>query len=104
MRKPVFELTPASSFGPVQFTTPDYNISRNSNDGSGILDTFDANFSTAVIAVRGIAHANVPVLKLYQGWEGVTNVNTPFGQFGHTGLPRSDCVLQLVDNLTVRTT
>ena len=104
MRKPVFELTPASSFGPVQFTTPDYDVSRNSNDGSGILDTFDSNFSTAVIAVRGIAHANVPVIKLYQGWEGVTNVNTPFGQFGHTGLPRSDCVLQLVDNITVRTT
>jgi len=34
----------------------------------------------------------------------VTNVNTPFGQFGHTGLLRSDCVLQLVDNITVRTT
>lgn len=104
MRKPVFELTPASSFGPVQFTTPDYDISRNSNDGSGILDTFDANFSTAVIAVRGIAYANVVVMKLYQGWEGVTNINTPFGQFGHTGLPRSDCVMQLVDNITVRTT
>jgi len=104
IRKPIWEFTPAGSFGPVQFTTPDYDTNRNSNDGSGILDTFDSNFSTAVIAVRGIAHANVPVIKTYQGWEGGTNVNTPFGQFGHTGLPRNDCVLQLVDNITVRTT
>jgi len=104
MRKPVFEVTPAGAFGPIQFTTPDYDIRRNSNDGSGILDTIDANMSTAVVCIRGIAHANVPVVKLYQGWEGITNVNTPFGQFGHTGLARNDCVMQLVDNLTVRTT
>jgi len=104
MRNPVWKFTPAGSFGPVQFTTPDYDTNRNADDGSGILDTFDANFSTAVIAVRGIAHANVPVIKVYQGWEGGTNVNTPFGQFGHTGLPRNDCILQLVDNITVRTT
>jgi hypothetical protein len=104
MRKPVFEVTPAGSFGPVQFTTPDYDIARNTADGSGILDTFDANMSTISVAVRGIAHANVIVVKLYQGWEGVTNVNTPFGQFGHSGLERNDSVMQLVDNLTVRTT
>jgi len=104
MRKPVFEVTPAGSFGPIQFTTLDYLTSRNANDGSGILDTIDSNFSTASCCVRGIAHANVPVIKLYQGWEGITNVNTPFGQFGHTGLPRNDSVMQLVDNLTVRTT
>lgn len=104
MRKPVFEVTPAGSFGPIQFTTPGYLTSRNTDDGSGILDTIDANFSTASVCIRGIAHANVPVVKLYQGWEGITNVNTPFGQFGHTGLPRNDCVMELVDNLTVRTT
>lgn len=104
MRKPVFEVTPAGSFGPVQFTTPGYATTRNSDDGSGILDTIDVNMSTASVCIRGIAHANVPVIKLYQGWEGVTNVNTPFGQFGHSGLPRNDCVMQLVDNITVRTT
>jgi len=104
MRKPVFEVTPAGSFGPVQFTTPDYDIARNTSDGSGILDTIDANLSTISVCVRGIAHANVIVVKLYQGWEGVTNVNTPFGQFGHSGLERNDSVMQLVDNLTVRTT
>jgi len=104
MRKPVFEVTPASSFGPVQFTTPGYDSTRDAQDGSGLRDTIDANFSTASICIRGIAHANVPIVKLYQGWEGVTNVNTPFGQFGHTGLARNDCVMQLVDNLTVRTT
>jgi len=104
MRNPVFKVTPAGSFGPVQFTTPGYDIARNTNDGSGILDTFDSNMSTASICVRGIAHANVVVIKLYQGWEGITNVNTPFGQFGHTGLPKNESVLELVDNLVVRTT
>jgi len=104
MRTPVFKVTPAGSFGPVQFTTPDYQIARNTQDGSGIFDTIDANMSTAVYAGYGLSHANVIVVKLYQGWEGVTNVNTPFGQFGHGGLPRNDCVMQLVDNITVRTT
>jgi len=104
MRKPVFEVTPASSFGPIQFTTPGYDLTRNAEDGSGILDTIDANFSTVSICIRGIAHANVPIVKLYFGWEGITNLNTPFGQFGHSGLPRNDTVLQMVDNLTVLTT
>lgn len=104
MRKPVFQLTPASSFGPVQFTAPGYDASLNHNDGSGIVDTIDENMSTISCCVRGISHANVLIVKLYQGWEGLTNVNTPFGQFGHTGLPRNDAVMQLVDNINVRTT
>lgn len=104
IRKPVFQLTPANTFGPIQFSTPGYSAALNHNDGSGILDTIDENMSTASVCVRGIAHANVLVIKLYQGWEGLTNVNTPFGQFGHTGLPRNDEVLELVDNLNTRTT
>lgn len=104
LRNPVFRLTPASSYGPLQFTTPGYVSGRNHLDGSGILDSVDANMSTISVCVRGISHANVLVVKLYQGWEGLTNVNTPFGQFGHSGLPRNDEVLALVDNLNVRTT
>jgi hypothetical protein len=104
MRKPVFQLTPAASFGPVQFTTPGYDPSNNHADGSGIVDTIDENMSTISCCIRGISHANVLVVKLFQGWEGLTNVNTPFGQFGHTGLPRNDAVMELVDNLNVRTT
>jgi len=104
IRKPVFQLTPASSFGPVQFTTPGYDNKLNHRDGSGIVDTIDENMSTASVCIRGISHANVLVVKLYQGWEGLTNVNTPFGQFGHTGLPKNEEIMTLVDNLNVRTT
>ena len=96
-RQPVFSLTPAASYGPLQFTCPGYDLKLNHNDGSGILDSMDQNFSTVVFVAQQLSQAASVVVKLYQGWEGVTNVNTPFGQFGHTGLERDDTILTLAD-------
>lgn len=102
IRNPVFELTPAQSYGPIIFTTPgsDQLISN----GTGLLDTIDRNFSTGVIVMTGIAWGNSPIIKLYQGWEGLTNVNTTLGQFGHAGLERNEELLYLVDSLSTQTT
>lgn len=104
MRNPVFTLTEALSFGPVQFTTPGYDKLLNHNDGSGIQDTIDKNFSTASASFRSIPYACAPIVKLYQGWEGATNVNTFVGQFAHSGLPKNESLLTLVDDLNTKTT
>lgn len=103
MRNPVFQLTPAQSFGPIQFTTPGADPDP-IGSGLGIRDTIDRNFSTASLCFRGISWANVPILKIYQGWEGITNVNTPFGQFGHSGLPKEEELLELADQINTETT
>lgn len=104
IRNPVFELTDNNQFGPIQFTSPGKDALTNFSDGSGIQDSFDRNLSTSVAVFMGIPHANVPVVKVYQGWEGLTNVNTPFGQFGHSGLARCEHILQMAESMTTRTT
>lgn len=104
IRNPVFELTNAREYGPILFSTPGYPMSDNHLDGSGILDTMDRNFSTISAAFKGIAYANNPVVKIYQGWEGLTNVDTPLGQFGHSGLAKNEELLQLIDCITTMTT
>lgn len=102
MRNPVFELTNAQSFGPIVFTT--LNSTSPFSNGTGLQDTFDANFSTGSVVLSGISHANSPIIKLYQGWEGVTNIATPLGQFGHAGLAKNAELLDFVDSLTTKTT
>lgn len=104
MRNPVFELTPASSFGAVSFNSPGYERSRDLPDYTGIRDSFDQNFSSAVAHFRSLSHACSVVTKTYQGWEGVTNVNTPFGQFAHSGLLKNEEILCLADDLATRLT
>nr|WPV63128.1 MAG: coat protein [Wufeng shrew permutotetravirus 14] len=104
MRSPVFNLTPASAFGALQLTYPGYTTSRNPDDARGIFDSFDANMSTAVTHFRGMSHAQTLVIKVYQGWEGVTAVNTPFGQFAHSGMTKCPEVLDLADNLATELT
>jgi hypothetical protein len=103
IRNPVFSLTPAQSYGPVIFNAPiPSNLKR--AYGTGLLDTIDRNMSTGVVICKGIAWGNNPIVKVYQGWEGLTNVNTTFGQFGHAGLPKNDELLALTDNMSTMTT
>lgn len=104
MRNPVFQLTPASSFGAVSFSNPGYERTRDLPDHTGIRDSFDQNLSTAVAHFRSLSHSCSIVTKTYQGWEGVTNVNTPFGQFAHAGLLKNEEILCLADDLATRLT
>lgn len=104
MRNPVFQLTPASSFGAVSFTNPGFDRNLDIPSHSGIRDSFDVNMSTAVCHFRSLSKSCSIVTKTYQGWEGVTNVNTPFGQFAHSGLLRNDEILCLADDLATRLT
>lgn len=99
MRNPVFQLTPASSFGGLSFTYPGYDMSNNAEGRIGIRDSVDANMSTAVVHIKGMSRSTSIVIKGYQGWEGVTATNTPFGQFAHSGLPKNDEILTLADDL-----
>lgn len=104
MRNPVFQLTPASSFGSVSFTNPGFDRTLDTPGNNGIRDSFDVNMSTAVCHFRSLSKSCSIVTKTYQGWEGVTNVNTPFGQFAHSGLLKNDEILCLADDLATRLT
>ena len=99
MRNPVFQLTSAKTFGSLTLDYPGYDANKNLKGPYGIRDSFDANFSTGVVVYRGISHACTLVNKVYQGWEGVTASHTPFGQFGHSGLPVNQAILDLADDL-----
>lgn len=104
MRNPVFQLTPASSFGSVSFTNPGFDRALDTPGYGGIRDSLDVNMSTAVCHFRSLSRSCSIVTKTYQGWEGVTNVNTPFGQFAHSGLLKNDEILCLADDLATRLT
>lgn len=101
---PVFDLTQAANFGPIQFSNVGYDLTRNHNDGSGILDSFDSNFNTGCVVIKGISKANNLIVKTYFGWQGVTNTNTPIGQFGHAPPPKCAEVLMLADEIMSRST
>jgi hypothetical protein len=103
LRNPVFKLTPAQSYGPIVFNAPAPSTYKRAY-GTGLLDTIDQNMSTGVVICKGIAWGNNPIIKLYQGWEGLTNVNTTFGQFGHAGLPKNEELITLTENLATMTT
>lgn len=102
MLNPVFEMTNAETYGPIQWLAPGSDVTRFHNDGSGVQDTFDSNFSTAVVSVRSISHANAMVIKLYQGWEGVTNTNTMLGQFAHAGHKKHPALMDMLDTFNSR--
>ncbi|AAB23198.1 capsid protein [Nudaurelia capensis omega virus] len=104
MRNPVFQLTPASSFGAISFTNPGFDRNLDLPGFGGIRDSLDVNMSTAVCHFRSLSKSCSIVTKTYQGWEGVTNVNTPFGQFAHSGLLKNDEILCLADDLATRLT
>lgn len=99
MRSPVFNLTPADSFGGFSFKDSFYNDINNITAPLGIRDSFDSNLSTGVVVFRGMSVAATAVIKGYMGWEGVTSVNTPMGQFAHSGIEKNPEILDLADNL-----
>lgn len=104
MRNPVFELTRANQFGIVHFMTPGYAPEVQDSAPNGIRDSIDNNFSSAVAVFRSISTSASMQVIVFQGWEGVTARNTPFGQFGHVGLQKHSPVLDLADDLAVRLT
>lgn len=104
MRNPVFELTRANQFGIVHFMTPGYAPEVQDSAPNGIRDSIDNNLSSAVAVFRSISTSASMQVIVYQGWEGVTARNTPFGQFGHVGLQKHPPILDMADDLAVRLT
>lgn len=100
MRDPVFRLTPAKNFGSLTLDYPGYDKSNTLAGPFGVRDSMDLNFSTGIVVFKGLSHSTTLVAKVYQGWEGVTASHTPFGQFGHSGLPKNEPVLALADDLS----
>lgn len=99
MNNPVFEMTGEENFGAFKFHYPTYDRELNADGPRGIVDTWENNFSTAVVHFRGLSKAATIVSKTYDGWEGVTNTVGELGQFAHTGAGEEDELLQLASRL-----
>lgn len=98
-REPVFTMTNANTFGPLQLFREGDRPERDPVAGQGIFDVIDNNFSTLSIAMEDMNRASSVVVIVWQGWEGIANQNTAVGQFGHKGLKKNTTVLELADSL-----
>nr|WOK58423.1 MAG: coat protein [Wufeng shrew carmotetravirus 2] len=104
MNNPVFEMTGEENFGGFQFHYPGYDANSNAIGLRGIVDTFENNFSSAVVHFWGISQSATIVCKTYDGWEGTTNAGSTVGQFAHTGAEEEDEVVQLANRLQMELT
>nr|2QQP_A Chain A, Large Capsid protein [Providence virus]2QQP_C Chain C, Large Capsid protein [Providence virus]2QQP_E Chain E, Large Capsid protein [Providence virus]2QQP_G Chain G, Large Capsid protein [Providence virus] len=104
MNNPVFEMTGEENFGGFQFHYPGYDPENNALGLRGIVDTFENNFSSAVVHFWGISQSATIVCKTYDGWEGTTNAGSTVGQFAHTGAEEEDEVVQLANRLQMELT
>lgn len=104
MNNPVFEMTGEENYGAFQFHYPEYNDNFNALGLRGIVDTFENNFSSAVVHFRGISQSATIVTKTYDGWEGTTNTTSVVGQFAHAGAQEEDEVVQLANRLQAELT
>nr|AMQ67164.1 capsid protein precursor [Providence virus] len=104
MNNPVFEMTGEENFGGFQFHYPGYNPDNNALGLRGIIDTFENNFSCAVVHFWGISQSATIICKTYDGWEGTTNAGSTVGQFAHTGAEEEDEVVQLANRLQMELT
>lgn len=98
MSNPVFEMTGEENYGYFQFHYP--NTDPPGTLGArGIRDTFEKNFSSAVVHFRGLSKSTSLVVKTYDDWEGTTNTGTVVGQFAHAGATEETEVVQLANTL-----
>lgn len=104
MQRPVYNLTSADQFGTFQFKFPGFDGTTNMPGGVGIRDSYDSNFSTAVMHWHGVSHATTFIVEGWMGWEGVPAENSTMGQFATAGLDVNHEVLELTDNIQTHLT
>lgn len=103
MNNPVFEMTGEENFGFFQFHYPSY-AADDVFGQRGIQDTFENNFSSAVVHFWGISKSASIVAKTYDGWEGTTSTSSTVGQFAHTGAQEETEIIQLAGDLQAELT
>lgn len=104
MNNPVFEMTGEENFGNIKFHYPGYPPVLNADGNRGIVDTWENNFSTAVVLFRGISKSATIVTKTYDGWEGTTSTAGELGQFAHTGAEEECEIMDLAGRLQTELT
>lgn len=103
MSNPVFEMTGEEAYGFFEFHYPGYDAD-DVTGARGIRDTFERNFTSAVVHFWGISKSASIVAKTYDGWEGTTNSGTVVGQFAHTGAAEEAEVVELANVLQTELT
>jgi len=79
--QPIFEVTSASDYRKILFTTSTVDVKKLINPNAGWFDTCDKNFSTQVINMQSIPYACKPMMKLGRGLELVPSANSVVGLF-----------------------
>lgn len=103
MSNPVFEMTGEENYGFLEFHYPGYEASDVFGP-RGIRDTFEKNFTSAVVHFWGLSKSASIVAKTYDGWEGTTNSGTVVGQFAHSGATEEVEVVELANALQIELT
>lgn len=78
--QPVFNMTAAASYGRLLYATSKTPPSS-LEVPTGIRDTVDANFSTAVANIQSVPYAAAPMLTIFRSVEFVPTENSIFGPF-----------------------
>lgn len=91
--QPVFNMTKASSYGPIRFIDFDTTLSSISGFIGGIADTADSNYGFAICNLSSLPLACAPYVKAIRSWEVVPSRNSVFGPFTTTTSPKDDVSL-----------
>lgn len=96
---PVFSFASATTFGPLNFATPGYNVPAGGTAG-GIRDTVDPNIGTISMCFMGLATSTNVVTKRFFTWEGMPSEGSTAGQFAATGGECDETALIFIDNFS----
>nr|QXV86432.1 capsid protein [Nodaviridae sp.] len=94
---PVYNFASATTFGPLNVTTPGYEQPLGGS-GGGIRDTLDPNVGTIVMTFNGLATSSNIVVKRYFTWEGMPSEQSTVGQFAAVGGECDQTAMTFVDD------
>lgn len=98
--EPVFNLTDASTFGPIRFKTTTMDAAAYDSAIGGLPDSIDHNFGIGVMSLTGIATSAQPFLKYMRRFEAIPAEGSPWGPFNTDAPPKDDCALTVVRTVT----
>ncbi|AAC97510.1 capsid protein [Nudaurelia capensis beta virus] len=98
--QPVFEMTMATSYGPVRWKTPRTTVVDYHRAIGGLQDTIDSNFAIGVAAMTGMSTSTVPYFKVFRRFEAIPAEGSPWGPFASATPPKDDVALTVARTWT----
>lgn len=86
--QPVYNMTPASDYGPVRLATTDTTATELAAAVGVLNDTLDSNYGFSVTNFSSLPLACQPYFKAIRSWEVVPGRGSPWGPFTTTNPPK----------------